>query len=225
MTSWVGVLPSIHQPWTDACLASMHPAFRASVLVVDNTKVNRGVFRACNAGIDRMREVGADWLVYMSAAVRLGDPGGVDFIDHLDAWRDACVIEADHVFGWHLIAFHRRTIDQVGRWDENFDPYGPGDLDYSVRIRKALNLAIDPNHGVWTKVPIDVADEGMAHGINVAGVRIPPARAEWMRSYFRRKWGRHPDRPTDREYDHPFNTPSRPLSWWPKAPSGGTCDG
>lgn len=223
MTSWVGVLPSIHQPWTDACRASMHPAFLPNVLIVDNTVTNRGVFWACNQGVDRTLETGADWLVYMSAAVRFGQAGGLDFIDRLGSWPDSYVIEADGVFGWHLIAFHRRTIDAVGRWDENFDPYGPGDLDYSVRIRKALNSVSAPAFGMWTKVPVDVTDEGMAHGLTVAGVHVSPETAEGMRDYFARKWGRHPDRALDPEYARPFNDAGRSLSWWPTAPSGGTC--
>jgi len=188
----------------------MHPDFRKNVLVVDNTQVNRGVFAACNDGVRVLRETGADWMVYISAAVRFGPPGGMDFVDGMESSQELLVLEGDHLFGWHLIAFHKRVVDVVGEWDENFDPYGPGDLDYAVRIAHGFDLS----RQFWTKIPVEATDMGMAHGLKIAGVDINPKKAENMRVYFAEKWGRHPDHPMDPTYKLPWK--SKPLTWWPK---------
>lgn len=80
VTSFVAVLPSIHQPYTDTCLGSMCPELRDATLVVDNTRHNRGVPASWNLGIDRMESRGSEWLVIVSAACRFGPEGGSDLL-------------------------------------------------------------------------------------------------------------------------------------------------
>lgn len=225
MTIWTGVLPYVHRPYRDACVATMRPDFHAHVLEVDNTTTNIGIMASHNQGIDQMRETGADWLVILGASLRFGPPGGLDFIAQLDEHADHDVIEGPRwtpdssgqgVYGWHLIAFRRSTIEAAGRWDENFTPYGFCDLDMSLRIQRALNL-----HGkgqLWEKVPCDVADAGMGHGIHLAGIR---SDANLQIDYFRAKWGRHPGDSHLPAYDRPFNNPNHPIGYWPPATNGG----
>lgn len=205
MTSYVAVLPWVHQPYRDAFMKTC----RLDVFEVDNSVDNVGIMRSHNLGIDRMRETDAEWLVVMSAALRFGPAGGLDFIDHLDRMKGHRVVEAAGVFGWHLIAFGRDTLDAIGRWDPNFSPYGFDDIDLSVRYQ----LVYGNGGQLWDKVPVDVTDEGMGHSIKLAGVDAP---AGPRIDYFVGKWGRHPGRSDLPTYEHPFNDPANPVGYWPE---------
>lgn len=212
--SFVAILPSIWNPYTDECLASMGGALRAGTHVYDNTVHNRGVARGWNAGVDLMRERDAEWLVVVSASMRFGEPGGADFLAHLDdAEGDEWAVEAGeqphrpgHGFGWHLIAFPRRTFDRVGLFDENFFAYYE-DNDYGHRIRCASGWepGLDP---IWPKVPVDATLTGYGHGAQMAGLWFD---AKVPLTYYRQKWG---GPPSCEEWCRPFNR-DVPLSWWP----------
>jgi hypothetical protein len=206
----------------------MAPEFAARVLLVDNTEHNLGIMAAHNRGIDLMRETGADWLVVLGASIRFGAPGGMDFIAQLAAHPDHDVLEGPRwtpdqpdngVYGWHLIAFRRPTLERAGRWDENFTPYGFCDIDMSLRIQRALGL--DGPGPFWVKVPCDVRDEGMGHGIRLAGVSADPGR---QIGYFHQKWGRHPGDSHLPAYARPFDDPGNPIGYWPPAPNGARWD-
>lgn len=210
--TFTAVLPYIHWPYARDCMHTMHLDFMRHTLKVDNTERNVGIMRSHNMGIAKMREDGTDWLVVVSAAIRFGRPGGMDFIAELDKHAGHDVVEASGVFGWHLIAFSRRIIDDVGAWDENFSPYGFDDLDYSLRIQRARN--VDGRWGqLWTKVYVACTDMGMAHSISLGGVRTLP---EKQIDYFREKWGRHPGDSHLDAYDRPFNNPDAGLDDWPR---------
>lgn len=198
------VLPFVHAPYARACLKTCK---LKNLLVVDNTERNRGVMRSHNMGIDHMRRTDAEWLIVVSAAIRFGEPGGLDFAGQLQGH----VIEAAGVYGWHLIAFHRETLEKVGRWDENFYPYGFDDIDLSIRIQKAFQVDGRQTQ-LWDKVEVDAADMGMAHSIKLAGVEAPP---DPLIAYFERKWGRHPGAYQDETFDRPFNNPHNPIGYWP----------
>lgn len=217
---FVAVLPYIHQGWSDACTSTLAPEFLANTVLVDNTRRNIGIMASHNRGIDRMREVDAEWLIVVSAAMRFGDPGGMDFVEALAAHDRHHVVEAAGVFGWHLIAFRRSLLDKVGRWDENFTPYGFDDIDLSLRIQRAVG--VDGRNGrVWTKVRGDWSDAGMAHSVHLGGVRTD---TNALIDYFVSKWGRHPGAADVLAYMHPFDDPSNPLGYWPMAPNGGRWD-
>jgi len=200
--SFLAILPSIWQPYTDTCLGSMHRDLRRSTFVIDNTEHNIGVPASWNLGVESMQEHNADWLVIVSASCRFSPLGGMDFIDQLDA-ATFPVVEARYV-GWHLIAFHRDAIERVGRFDENFHPGYWEDCDYSRR----LALAYDLEPPYWTKVECEVALESFAHAIQLAGVVIDP---EPLADYFVAKWGGMPSFET---FDTPFDSGQR-LDYWP----------
>lgn len=200
--SFVAVLPSIYPIWTDRCLESMSPAFRENTLVVDNTVTNIGVGASWNIGIDRMEDVDADWLIIVSAATRFGAPGGDDFVQQLDWNPDAVAVEAGHGVGWHLIAFPRKTIQAVGRFDENFFAYEE-DIDYGRRI--SLALVREPPY--WTKVSVDVSIAGFSHGVDLGGVKIDNQR---QLGYYAEKW----NGPKGQERNSlPFG--DKPIDYWP----------
>ena len=52
-----------------------------NVFEIDNTENNIGFSASHNLGIQKMYDDGADWYIVMSAAVRFGEPGGLDFIE------------------------------------------------------------------------------------------------------------------------------------------------
>lgn len=208
MPKYLAVLPFVYRPYRDEFMETC----KLEVFEVDNTVNNIGIMRAHNQGIFEMRKQNADWLIVVSAAIRFGERGGLDFIEALDNRHDHDVVEAAGVNGWHLIAFHKRLLDKVGLWDENLSPYSYCDIDISLRIQKAKK--IEGKYPLWEKADgIDVKDAGMAHGIKMAGVK---ASAHPRIEYMKRKWGSHPDHHEEPKFDHPFNDKTKPVSWWPE---------
>lgn len=205
------VLPWCVAPIYEKCARSLK---LDNVLTVDNSGKagrNLGIMRSHNLGIDYMRELDADWLVVMSAACRFGREGGRDFTGQLDEHTDAVVVYAEGVYGWHLIAFHRDTFEAIGRFDENFHPYGYDDCDLAIRVHKAF-----PS-GRWAGVQCSVSDRaaGMAHSLKVGGVHVeaPPQLLYWEQ-----KWGAPPGQDFPAYHDSPFGDPALPLGWWPSSP-------
>lgn len=225
------VVPFAYRPYFDEFMATVKIP-RENMLLIDDTAQPGaiGIMRAHNVGIDQMKSRGADWLIIMSAAVRFGATGGLDFLKILEEHPDYHVIhgasenvvggkQADpaggghnKVFGWHLTAFNKSVFEAIGRWDENFSPYGFDDIDLSLRIRKGI-----PNVR-WDTFPCDVTDTTMSHSINLAGVVSP---SEPRIAYFVEKWGRHPGAWQWDGWEHPFNNPEHPLAYWPPAANGG----
>lgn len=199
---YVAVLPSIHPPWTERAIADSR---LDPLIIVDNTRHNRGVAASWNLGARMvLDDLDMQWLVIVSAACRFGKPGGLDFIDALYANRGAAAVEAAHGIGWHLIAFHRTTLEQAGLFDENFWPGYYEDMDYARRVQLACGLGEPP---WWPKVTVDVSIQGFAHGIDLAGVKPDP---EKLLGYYRAKWGGPPG---EEILDRPFGMYSH--DWWP----------
>lgn len=213
MTTYTAVLPFVYQPYRDAFMRRC----KLDVYEVDNTERNLGIMRSHNLGIDRMRADGTEWLIVLSAALRFGKPGGLDFLEQLDAHDGHHVVEAAGVYGWHLIAFHRDTLDHIGRWDPNFSPYGFCDIDMSLRYQAAYN----GSGQLWDKVPVNVRDAGMAHSLKLANVQ---ADAAPRIDYFVRKWGRHPGASHLAAYERPFNNPGHSIGYWPPPEEGDRWD-
>lgn len=219
------VLPYAYQPYFEDCMKTVKFP-KENMLLVDNTVKNLGIMRSHNMGVEKMRKDGSDWLIILSAAIRFGKPGGLDFIEVLENNPDYYVVHGatpnvrggkqqeggggpNGVFGWHLTAFNKEVFDNIGVWDENFTPYGLDDIDLSLRIQKHYKW----KRG-WDTFPIDVSDTTMAHSINLGNVKTsyPPKQA-----YFMKKWGRGGGDSTRLGYEHPFDNPEYGLDYWPKA--------
>jgi hypothetical protein len=181
---------------------------KLDILEIDNTENNLGVMASHNLGVKKLYENDADWLIILSAALRFGKPGGLDIIEYLKT-TDSQIVEGFQLYGWHLMAFRRDVIDAVGEWDENFSPYGYDDLDYAIRIKKAI-----PNVK-WEKTKFDVSDTVMGHSIKLGGVR---SNDNILHQYFYNKWGHYPGggHPTEEYYDTPFNLPDVDIKYCPK---------
>lgn len=203
------VLPYVYEPYFKECIKTckFDPN---NMLVIDNTKENIGIMRSHNLGVKKMHDDDSDWLIILSAAIRFGKKGGLDFIEALEKHPDHIALEAADVFGWHLIAFSRNLVDKVGLWDENFTPYGYDDLDYSWRIQQAFGL--DARSQLWEKVYIDVKDTTMAHSLELGGVKPDN---EKLRQYYYKKWGVLPEDNHDNAFVRPFNFTGNPLTYWP----------
>ena len=215
---YTAVCPYIWQPFKD----EFEKTCKLDVLYINNTgKTNTGCSGGWNKGVERMRQDNSDWLILCSAAIRFGENGGLDFIEQLDdqfiniSATDKNMWEREKqvgIFGWHLIAFSKECIEKVGKWDDNFWPYGWDDIDYSIRMQKAFP---DPEYSRRTKkVPVDVTDTIMAHSIHLAGVN--PNNQELM-TYLTQKWNYQIgcENPIETMYDHPFNDKNKSSKWWP----------
>lgn len=225
---YVAVVPYVWKPYFDEFLATVKLP-RENMLLVDNTINNLGIMKAHNMGIDFMKEKDADWLIVMSAGIRFGEQGGADFIKLLEKHKDCHVIngaglwfdeaqgvEKMQALGWHLTAFRRDVLDAIGRWDENFTPYGFDDVDITLRMRKAFSddLKIDT-------FDTDMRHVSTSHSIQLAGVEAPSAPRI---AYFVEKWGRHPGAWQWDGWEHPYNNPEYDIKYWIPAPNGGKWD-
>lgn len=202
---------------------------RENCLFVNDTEPvgGIGIMKAHNMGIDFMKEKEADWLIVMSASIRFGEQGGMDFIKLLEEHRDLHVIngagrwndnglEKMQALGWHLTAFKADIFHAIGRWDENFTPYGFDDVDLTLRMKKYFG-----NQFKMDTFPVDMQHVSTSHSIQLAGVVAP---SEPRIAYFVQKWGRHPGAWQWDGWAYPFNNAEHALSYWPPAANGGKWD-
>lgn len=227
MISYQVILPYVYQPYLDDCIVTLKLP-PEHVNVVDNTIDNRGVGGSWNIGIELMKEKNCDWLIILSSAMRFGEAGGLDMIEQLEKHPDADLIHfahksvpeqpyirgkswgyADGVLGWHCTAINKRVIEAVGKFDPNFYPAYFEDIDYDLRIDKAM-----PSPTVKVILPIDARSESTGHGVALAGIQIPN---DQLIAYFATKWGRHPNASQLGSYDRPFNDPNNSVAFFPPA--------
>lgn len=195
-----------------------------NLLTIDNTLTgdgNLGIMRSHNMGIRFMRDTGADWLIVMSAGIRFGEPGGLDFIEALDKHPSALLLhgsgmwfdpgkqqEVRQVLGWHLTAFRAEIFEKIGGWDKNFTPYGLDDTDLTLRMQK----------GFGERYKIEITDVDMRHVSTSHSISLANVKAAYAprNEYFKRKWGREGGDWQNDGYPTPFNDPSKPLSYCPE---------
>ena len=233
--SYVVVVPYTYQPFFDEFMATCKIP-RENMLCIDNTtpEKNIGCMASHNRGIDFMKERNADWLIVISPAIRFGKEGGLDFIRILEEHPGYHVIhgasanveggkQADpkggginKVFGWHLMGINKTVFEAIGRYDENFTPYGFDDIDLSLRIRKYFKEGTK-----WDTFPCDVTDTRMSHSLHFVPGVVGEASSVPRIAYFVEKWGRHPGAWQWDGWEHPFNNPEHDLKYWPPAPNGG----
>lgn len=225
---YVIVVPYAYQPYFDEFLATLKIP-KENCLFVDDTANpgSIGIMKAHNMGIDLMKSRGADWLIVMSASIRFGESGGLDFIKVLENHNNLHVIngggkaiidgeEQTLAMGWHLTAFKADVFAAIGRWDENFTPYGFDDVDLTLRMKKYFGKEFKMDTFI-----VDMEHTTRSHSISLAGVEAPSGpRIE----YFVSKWGRHPGAWQWDGWYHPFNEPANSLAYWPPSANGGHWD-
>lgn len=225
--SYVAVVPFTYPPFIQEFMATCKFP-KEQMLVIDNSTAatNIGCMASHNKGIDFMKEKSADWLIVISPAIRFGEAGGLDFAEQLET----CGLDIAHgvnldakengskVFGWHLVAFHKSIFEKIGRWDENFTPYGFDDVDMSLRIRRAIPDV------KWEGLFCDVSDTEMGHSLKHNPDAVGEADSSPRILYFVEKWGRHPGAYQLGSYDTPFNNPEYDMKFWPPAKNGGKYD-
>ena len=205
------VLPSIHPPTTEPCLAGIADSLKERLLLVDNTTRNRGLAASWNLGAQQVLDEGLDWLVILSAATRFGLAGGEDFVALLDFYDPAStwVIESDAPVNQHLMAWSRPMLEGVGLADENFHPIYGEDASFSRRVHVAQ---AEGWGGTWVKEPVDAWVTMVGHATKLAGVKVDHDRS---RDYYVRCWGGMSGHET---FTRPFGDPDLPLSFWPRPP-------
>lgn len=224
-------VPYAHKPYFDEFLDTLKIP-RENCLFIDDTNPvgGIGIMKAHNMGIDFAREHNADWLIIMSASIRFMEPGGMDFIEQLENnppnalvvhgsgfWLDEAEgITKRIALGWHLTAFKMDVFNAIGRWDENFTPYGFDDVDLTLRMKKYFG-----NQYKVEVVPVDMNHVSTSHSIQLAKVEAP---SDPRILYFCKKWGRHPGAWQWDGWIYPFNNPDHGLDYWPTAPNGGIYD-
>jgi hypothetical protein len=218
---YVVVVPYAYRPYFDEFVATLKIP-RENCLFIDDTDPvgGIGIMKAHNMGIDFMRERGANWLIVMSASIRFGEQGGLDFLEVLKDHNDLHVIngagrwvdngeERIQALGWHLTAFKADVFAAVGRWDVNFTPYSFDDVDLTLRMKKYF-----ANQFKMDTFAVDMEHTTTSHSIQLAGVVAPSAPRI---AYFVEKWGRHPGAWQWDGWAYPFNNPEHSLAYWPEA--------
>lgn len=217
------VVPFVYKPYYEEFIKTyMLP--EDNTLIIDNSPTgqgNLGIMRSHNMGIRFMRDIGAEWLIVMSAGIRFGTPGGRDFIAALDKHPDALLLhgsgmwvdpgtkkEVRQVLGWHLTAFRSEIFDKIGGWDNNFSPYGLDDTDLTLRMQKGFG-----DRYKLEITDVDMRHESTSHSISLANVKSAYAPRN---AYFKRKWGREGGDWQNEGYPTPFNDPAKPLSYCPE---------
>lgn len=235
---YVAVVPYTYQKYFDEFMATCKFSHE-NMLCINNTTAERniGCMASHNLGIDFMKQRNADWLIVISPAIRFGKNGGLDFLEILKDHPDYHVIHGasdnvvggkqsdpaggghNKVFGWHLAAFNKSVFEAIGRWDENFTPYGFDDIDMTLRIRKHFK-----DDTKWDTYPCDVTDTRMSHSLHFVPDVVGEAASAPRIAYFVEKWGRHPGAWQWDGWEHPFNNPEHDLKYWPPAKNGGHWD-
>lgn len=223
---YVVCVPYAYQPYFDEFKATLKIPEENCLFVNDTNPVGGiGIMRAHNMGIDFARQKDAKWLIVMSASIRFGEAGGLDFIKAVEEHSELLVIngagrvtfdgEAEQVIamGYHLTAFKTDIFTAIGRWDENFTPYGFDDIDLMLRMKKYFG-----NQYKVDSLPVDMEHISRSHSIQLAGVIAPSSPRI---QYFTEKWGRHPGAWQWDGWAYPFNEPGNSLAYWPDASNGG----
>jgi hypothetical protein len=222
---YVVVTPYAYKPYFEEFEATLKIP-RENCLFIDDTEPvgGIGIMKAHNMGIDFMKQRGANYLIVMSAGIRFGEAGGLDFLEVIEqhpellvingaGWTDVSGTRERVALGYHLTAFKREVFDAIGRWDENFSPYGFDDIDLMLRMKKYFGTEYKID-----SFPVDMEHVSTSHSIQIAGVQAPSTPRIL---YFTEKWGRHPGAWQWDGWAYPFNNPDNNLAYWPPAANGG----
>lgn len=194
------VIPVIDTITADICINSIRMGKSAAgieledIIIVDNTREglnnrynpiltyrdlsghNVGVARAWNIGVDWiLNNLDYEYLTLMSASMQFGIEKETTWLKQMQTFWGANCIESDG-HSWHLIAFHRRVFELVGRFDTNFYPGYFEAIDFGYRLRM-LNM-----EGGWPRVWVNALSQDVGRHSDL--VLATP-----LLDYYREKWG------------------------------------
>jgi GT2 family glycosyltransferase len=227
-TASLYVVPNrLHVRVPEELKTALEERFAGMVRVLHEPGVERSVAGAWNHGCQQARADGADYLAMVANDTRLRE----DCLDSLVEYGERGVADL-----WSAISYNNRqaidpssetdgadfscfmirpqTLDRHGLFDPHFRPAYFEDNDYYGRVVlgggrcRVVHSAQFLHHGSMTVRH----DAEMAHHVQ-----------HWFgknQDYFRRKWGvAQPENSSEgvlrRYYRHPFNDPTRALSWFP----------
>jgi len=213
----VVVVPYVYKPYFDEFIKTVKIP-EQTILTIDNTVNNIGIMKSHNKGVSFMKKKKADWLIIMSASIRFGENGGLDFVNEVMKSKSLILHGAGlwktdpeqrtMALGWHCTAFRREIFEQVGNWDENFSNYSLDDVDLTMRIQKYFGKDYRNE-----QIEIDMWHESTAHSVNLAHIKACAYAPR--HSYFMRKWGKDSHDWQLEGYATPFNL-DKSLDYWPR---------
>lgn len=202
-----------------------HPA---DLLVVNNNSIHQGFNgRLCRQAQARGFEVShqprnlgvaASWnlilrtgmargfdLVFIGSNDTFLYPGSLAAVAALEKHDDEVIW---HLHSWNFFAIHRRAVERVGWFDENFYPAYKEDQDYAYRCKLA---GVKRIQAYFTGAGADHLESQTIHGDPHYLARNQHTYLV-NRDYYRAKWGG--DFRCER-YTMPFGRPDRDWRWWP----------
>jgi len=222
----------LHVCTSEELAADLQARFAGSVAVVNEPGVVRSVAGSWNRGAQLAMADNASYIAFVANDTRLeescldlltefGERSGADLWSGI-SYNNRPEIEPSRITdGADFSCFMVRpsTLHHHGWFDPNFKPAYFEDNDYYARVVlgggecRVVHAAQFYHHGSATIRRDPEAAHHVEHWF------------ESNRSYFARKWGiSQPavsrDGVIEHYYQHPFNDPARPLSWFP-ADDGG----
>ena len=209
----------------ERCLAAID--YPARIVIVNNNSIDpqfrQGLERlATDRNLDVLHQtrnlgVAASWNLLIGTAIQRGFEwffiGSNDTFLHPGSLKAAVDLPKDDdvalwaLRGANFFLLNRRTMEEVGWFDENFYPAYKEDQDYWYRCRLAHKRCMD------------VPGAGAEH-VGSATIGSNPQYAarnrdthfHWNLSHYRRKWGGDAG---NEQFVHPYNDPAHDLRWWP----------
>lgn len=227
------ILPAMVESVATPCIQSLSDSVRSNTLVVDNSPEgfawkfdvnsehhpeNLGVARSWNLGAKEVVNKGLDYLIILSASI-VFEKGMDDFIEKLEEAHERGDYGLEAQFSYHFIAIGRKVFEEIGYFDTNFYPAYYEETDF---IRRMELSGIKPVMGAELAERFRVIDgiaakrQGIALSIKRGGLHVDFLK---LQEYFIEKWGDlggwENEEQRDRMWKHPFNDPSKPLSYFP----------
>lgn len=231
MTSHFIVAPAIHLGNTRGFLDSISDEIRAErIILIDNTDDdsigiefggcvyavlrqgrNSGVAHSWNAGVRIALVAGAEMVTICSTSLRFNDGAeGLCRTADLATENGQFPYGFESMNGWRCITFNKRTLVDVGPFDERFSPAYFEDNDYIWRMRCAGILEPAGGDRSLRKVPwvgalkYDVVED--AHAIKNCDIVVDFVS---LREYYSSKWGGPPG---EEQFTIPFDEESKVQS-------------
>ncbi|HVT59845.1 MAG TPA: hypothetical protein VHR45_15770 [Thermoanaerobaculia bacterium] len=190
---------------------SVHPGFNGRLhrlarqrgFELSDQPRNLGVAASWNLIVRTALERGFD-LVFIGSNDTLLYPGSLAAVLALDKQQDEVVW---HIQGWNFFAVHRRAVDLVGWFDENFYPAYKEDQDYSYRCLLAgvKRIGVRGTGADHLGSQTIRSDAGYSACNRDTHLRLNTA-------YYCAKWGGDSGQEC---YATPFGYPDRDWRWWP----------